>query len=44
MSLFSQSDKNFNLGFVKTKSEFKIKELDMLERRLVLERKMNAKK
>lgn len=44
MSLFSENDKNFNLGFVKTKSEFKIKELYYLERRLILERKMNAKK
>lgn len=30
ISLFSETDKNFNLGFVKTKSEFKIKELNML--------------
>lgn len=44
MSLFSVNDKNFNLGFVKTKSEFKIKELHALERRMKNERKYNAKK
>jgi hypothetical protein len=44
MSLFSLKDKNFNLGFVKTKSEFKIKELHALQRRLILERKYNARK